>query len=79
MKDVSLKTSRYEEMKKAGVNITDKGTSFVELFEKRLVISASVQVSVIIDIETNTREISYGPFVVVKPVRLAKSEVYING
>ena len=50
MKDVSLKTFRYEEMKKAGVKLTDKGTSFVELFEKRLVLSATVQVSVNIDI-----------------------------
>ena len=71
MKGVSLKTFRYEEIKKAGVNITDKGTSFVEVFEKRLVPSVTVQVSVNIDIETNTRETSYGPFVVVKPVRLA--------
>ena len=54
MKDVSLKTFRYEEMKNAGVNITDKGTSFVELFEKRFVLSATVQVSVNIDVETNT-------------------------
>lgn len=77
METISLKGFRTEELALSESKITDKGTSFVLLFDKRLVYSEK-QVSVVIDVElagsTERRSVVYGPLTTFYP-KLQKKKV----